>query len=283
MKLTALATILSTALFLPGSAVQASDVKQSPKAEGSPYRAVCEVKGGSVITRYRLLSDGPRFRREDLDPSAPPSTAPPRSITIYNGLRPAVLWLYSPEHRVAQFNITDDVIALAARKYGDTEARRIYQFPPGMPLATGPHTSQPRPEQVQWERDLPAWRWKRLRTEAVAGFECDVFEGELNPPERPGRSTGANDASAGTPSVTMRAYVERRSRLVLKLERRSGFGRSPIPPQATSFRILSLRFERSLSRKLFDLPVGASARVPAILRNMPLPAGVRRVVVPDGE
>ena len=245
----------------------------APGRHATTYRASVERWENGALVRGRLSVDREKFRVEIRFP-APPGKTPATDIELYDGGRePPLVWDYSPKHREAWPTFASSLYAPAwsARRIGEAETRRRYRIPPSARIPKRIPAEFPRPAlRIATLSDYPqAVVDPAAAGSAVAGRPCRLYR--------------ATTRSGGGVTRRVRAWVDPRTGLVLKLEEHLTFPESsPMPPRRGGYTVRTLELPRSLPRSTFRLPAGTKAVVPEIFGGVRLPDGVRRAPVPGG-
>jgi hypothetical protein len=247
---------------------------------GKPLRfeAVVEQTAGRNHQFARLVYDRGRFRVEHF---LRPDDTSPEWVELYDGAHPSLVWAYNVRNRDANPSLESSLRAMRQeiQRLGDQKARERYGIPVqvSMPAPSG---SQPSPSIGGMTLScLQQFQLRHTGRDKLAGFRCDVWEGRVAPP-RTNTAIRRVDTLEANPSHTVRAWIEPRTQLVLRLEDRMEFPPpSLIPPQRHGFVVKKLRLLSAVPAATFRLPPGTTAQVPRIFAGVPLPAGVKRGVM----
>lgn len=198
-----------------------------------------------------------------------------RHLLIFFGGDPPITWDYDPTSKTAEPTSPSCMVALrlAAWRHGEWAVRREYRVPgfylPGH-LAISPAgvyavEGGPVPR-IEGFRLLPEYAqipagFRKLGREAVCGRECQVYLDDRSPAARrrywidPKLHVALREETLFTPPPGTRFPPQRASIVV------------------TSFRVLGHRSPGP------GFPPGATVVLPELLRNIRLPAGIRRTAM----
>ncbi|HXG23553.1 MAG TPA: hypothetical protein VNJ09_03280 [Chthonomonadales bacterium] len=262
--------------------------KTRTPSSSSPPRVAFEMLGeqsdGVSVQYFHLLYDRGRFRLENLGSARKRPEL--QSILFYDGSKPPVVWGWNPTSGAAVASNTFRLLQVAAKRYGAVEAKHRYRLPAAMPIPIPPNedlNAPPMPGNLCLTRaDLPKRTWRKVGSEKVAGHSCAVYEAKetLRKPFVSIRDYGAT--VEGNPTRSYRVWVEPRYQLVLRLEERIEYPNSPVPPMSQTMRVHRLHLLKSVPQSRFQLPAGSTAHIPEILKDVRLPAGVKRVRMMGG-
>lgn len=244
------------------------------------YEAVVEQQNEAGHNLGRILYDQGRFRVEHF--RRPGDTSPER-IELFGDGDPTLAWSYDVSSRAAYPTMESSERALwrAVRQLGEARARQRYGIPVQVPLSPTEERASP----TLGGLTLSCLRRYRLRSSGrarVAGFECVIFGARLVPRDAD-KVVRSHDTLQANPVQSIRAWVEPRTELVLRLEERFEFPPgSGIPPKQQVFQVKKLRLLTKVPPSRFKLPSGATAHVPHIFNHVRLPSGVKRVSMTGG-
>ncbi len=228
------------------------------------------VQENRIEPSHHLLYDRGKMREDYFSPQ------PRHELTgfsrLYDG-KSNVVWDYFANERRAMPTLGSCFSALsaAARRYGEAEARQRYKVPAGYESGhlTEDHQSRNLDFGLFRVASETSKQTRLVGVEPVAGFACQLYERRNEPTQ------------AGQPTATWRYWVEPKSRLALRFEILSEFPPSSrMPPRRNGYIARRVRFLKSLPDHRFQLPAGTTAILPATLKDMALPSGVKRGSAP---
>lgn len=244
------------------------------------YDAELEHHTGNSITRVHLLYDRGRFRQEMRFPGSPP-TKKPMYMQICDGNRPYIAWSCSLSGRTAWPlpEACQQALSRAVRREGEAIVRQRYHVPANFPLTVYANDKEPpHPSMaLKTKNDLLLNNVRLVGTETIAGYACQIYESSATQ-----RIEASRDGVAGSQmlhqSRTVRAWVEPRTGLVLRLENREqpppG---SPAPPTSRGYVVKTLRLPAAIPVERFQIPSGIRVYVAKLFSDVKLPRGVKRM------
>jgi hypothetical protein len=213
------------------------------------YEATVEVRAGSTLRRGWLLVDGSRFRLGK-HYNFSYMSRPPTWYEFHDG-KSGMVWEYRVDRRAGWA-----MPFLGKRLRPSIRLDRATDLEP--PLA----------------------EWTPKGKARICGRDCAIFEWRRIPTKvRTHISEGGRSIEGDWPR-TLRAWIDRGTGLVLRGEEelvpQAGYG---IPTSSTVIETTRIKFLRATPPGSFDLPKGSTAYVQPEHEQVPVPAGVRVLVI----